>query len=46
METIKILDRLLSEGKITLQAYRTYVGQVKHGDEKACLLGLKRKHLI
>ena len=45
-DTLQLLKRLLDEGKISNQAYKTYVGQVKHGDEKACLLGLKRKHLI
>lgn len=46
METIKLLDELYKLGKITKQAYKTYKGQVKHGDESACIIGLKRKHLI
>lgn len=46
MNTIEILNKLLAEGKISEQAYRTYMGQVKHGDESACIVGLRRKHLI
>lgn len=46
METTDILKKLLKDGKITEQAYKTYLGQIKHGDERACLLGLKRKKLI
>lgn len=46
MNTIKILESLLKKKKISQQAFRTYKGQIKHGDESACILGLKRKHLI
>lgn len=46
METDKTLKKLLSAGMISQQAYRTYLGQIKHGDETACIIGLKRKHLI
>lgn len=46
MNTLIILKELLKTGKINQQAYKTYVGQIKHGDETACVIGLKRKHLI
>ena len=32
--------------KINSQQYKTYKGQVLHGDVKGCLTGLKRKKLI
>lgn len=41
-----VLNRLLMEKKITKQQYRTYKGQVLHGDEIGCIKGLMRKHLI
>lgn len=41
-----LLDNLLKNGEINLQQYKTYKGQVKHGDEAACRLGLKRKGLL
>lgn len=44
--TIKLLQQLLKDGKITRQQFRTYKGQVMHGDEIGCIKGLKRKHLI
>lgn len=46
MKIDKILEQLHDSGKISTQAYRTYKGQIKHGDESACILGLQRKHLI
>lgn len=46
METMKILEQLKRDGKITIQAYRTYRGQVLSGNEDGCLRGLKRKGLI
>lgn len=46
MTTDELLERLFQEGKINLQQFRTYKGQVKHGDEEACRLGLKRKGLL
>lgn len=46
METMKILRQLKRDGKINIQAYRTYKGQVLSGNEAGCLKGLKRKGLI
>lgn len=46
MGTMKILKQLKHDGKITLQAYRTYKGQILSGNEKGCIKGLKRKGLI
>lgn len=46
MEILKILEELHKTERISTQAYRTYIGQIKHGDESACILGLERKHLI
>lgn len=46
MDTMKMLKKLLSDKKINKQQYRTYKGQVIHGDEIGCITGLKRKHLI
>lgn len=46
METVEILAELLKNNRISLQAYKTYKGQIRHGDEAACIIGLKRKHLI
>ena len=36
----------MMEKKISKQQYRTYKGQVVHGDEIGCIKGLMRKHLI
>lgn len=46
MELIKILKQLLKDRKITQQQFRTYKGQVIHGDEIGCIKWLKRKHLL
>lgn len=46
MGTLKLLKRLYNEGKINGQQYRTYKGQILHGDEEAALIGLRRKKLI
>ena len=46
METIKLLTQLKREKKITTQAYNTYIGQIKSGNELACIKGMKRKKLI
>lgn len=46
MNTLEILNKLYADGKISQQAFKTYRGQIKHGDESACIIGLKRKHLI
>lgn len=46
METIKLLELLLKQKRITIQQFKTYRGQVLHGDEEACRVGLKRKGLI
>lgn len=43
---IGVLNRLLLEKKLSRQQYRTYKGQVLHGDEIGCIKGLMRKHLI
>ena len=46
METIKLLKQLKRENKITTQAYKTYIGQIRSGNEIACIKGMKRKKLI
>ena len=46
METIKLLKQLKHENKITTQAYKTYMGQIRSGNELACIKGMKRKKLI
>jgi len=46
MNTLDILKELCGSGKINQQAYKTYRGQVMHGDEAACIIGLQRKRLI
>lgn len=46
METIKVLKQLKRENKITTQAYKTYIGQIRSGNELACIKGMKRKKLI
>ena len=46
METLALLRKLLLEGKITKQQCKTYRGQVLSGNEKACIVGLKRSKLI
>lgn len=46
METEKILKQLLRDRKITQQQWRTFLGQVRSGNEEGCLKGLRRKGLI
>ena len=46
METIKVLKQLKRENKITAQAYKTYIGQIRSGNELACIKGMMRKKLI
>ena len=46
METVSLLKKLKRENKITTQAYKTYMGQIKSGDEIACIKGMKNKKLI
>ena len=46
METIKLLKQLKRENKITTQAYKTYIGQIRSGNEIACIKGMMRKKLI
>ena len=46
METVSLLKKLKRENKITTQAYKTYMGQIKSGNELACIKGMKRKKLI
>ena len=46
METVSLLKQLKRKNKITTQAYNTYIGQIKSGNELACIKGMKRKKLI
>lgn len=46
MNTMKMLRQLKKENKITAQQFKTYKGQVIHGDEIGCIKGLKRKRII
>lgn len=46
METIMLLNELKKNKKITSQAYKTYIGQIRSGNEIACIKGMKRKKLI
>ena len=46
METIKVLKQLKRENKITTQAYKTYIEQIRSGNELACIKGMMRKKLI
>lgn len=46
MGTIKLLKELKNDGKITMQQYRTFKGQVLSGNEAGCLKGLQRMKLI
>ena len=46
IEVLDLLKKLKKQRKITVQQYKTYRGQVLHGDTKGCLVGLKRKKLI
>ena len=46
MGTIKLLKELKRDGKITIQQYRTFKGQVLSGNEAGCLKGLERMKLI
>ena len=46
MNTMKMLRQLKKENKITTQQFKTYRGQVIHGDEIGCIKGLERKRLI
>ena len=46
METVSLLKQLKSENKITTQAYNTYIGQIRSGNELACIKGMRRKKLI
>ena len=46
MELMRILKRLHKDKKITRQQFRTYKGQVIHGDAVGCIVGMKRKGLL
>ena len=46
METVSLLKKLKCENKITTQAYKTYMGQIRSGNELACIKGMMRKKLI
>lgn len=41
-----MIKQLLKQNKITMQQYRTYKGQLKSGNIKGCIKGLKRNKLI
>lgn len=45
-EIIDLLKALLKENRINQQQFRTYKGQVLSGNVSACIVGMKRKHLI
>lgn len=42
---IQELKKLYKSEKINKQEYKTYRGQVLHGDVKGCIKGLERKRL-
>ena len=46
METVSLLKKLKRENKITTQAYKTYMGQIRSGNELAGIKGMMRKKLI
>lgn len=46
VSTTRLLKQLRKENKITTQQYKTFKGQVIHGDRIGCIKGLKRKQLI
>ena len=46
METVSLLKQLKRENKIITQAYNTYIGQIRSGNELACIKGMRRKKLI
>lgn len=45
-EIVDLLKSLLKENRINKQQFRTYRGQVLSGNVSACIVGMKRKHLI
>ena len=45
-KTIMLLKWLLMNGQITKQQFKTFKGQVIHGDEAGCIRGLQRLNLI
>ena len=45
-EIIDLLKSLLKENRINQQQFKTYRGQVLSGNVSACIVGMKRKHLI
>lgn len=46
VEVLNLLKQLYKNEKISKQQYRTYKGQVLHGDVNGCIVGLKRKKII
>ena len=46
MNALKMIKRLYDAGKITKQQLKTYRGQILGGNEKAAIIGLRRKRLI
>ena len=45
-KTIMLLRSLFRDGRITKQQFKTFKGQVIHGDEAGCIRGLKRLKLL
>lgn len=45
-KTIMLLKNLFRDGRITKQQFKTFKGQVIHGDEVGCIRGLKRLKLL
>lgn len=43
---IKRLKWLKKNNYIGIQAYRTYIGQIKAGDIKGCIKGMQRNKLL
>lgn len=46
LNVYRLLKDLKEMHLLTNQQYRTYTGQVKHGDAKGCMKGLLRSGLI
>ena len=45
-KTIMLLKSMLRDGRISKQQFKTFKGQVIHGDEAGCIRGLKRLNLL
>ena len=46
MDMKKVLKDLLVQRKINQQEWRTYLGQIRSGNEEGCIKGLQRKGLL